>query len=92
MDDLWSNVDVMWNIVEGCGCFVDVMWKIVEECGCNVEDCGGMWMICRAMWMLFGTLWRNVDVMWTLHISTFLNLIKSSPLLGQSSSNMQLWM
>ena len=33
-------MDVMWNIVEECGCFVDVIWKIVEECGCFVEQCG----------------------------------------------------
>ena len=37
---LWRNVDVLWNIVEECGCFVDVMWNIVEECGCFVKKCG----------------------------------------------------
>ena len=40
MDVLWRNVDVMWNIVEECVCFVDVMGNIVEECGCFVEKCG----------------------------------------------------
>ena len=33
-------VDVTWNIVEECGSFVDVMWNIVEESGCFVEKCG----------------------------------------------------
>ena len=54
--------------------------------------CGEIWMLYGGMWMLYGTLWRNVDVlwrnvdvMWTLHISTFHNLTKSSPLLGRSS-------
>ena len=40
MDVLWGIVDVMWNIVEECGCFVDVMWNIEEECGCFMEKCG----------------------------------------------------
>ena len=56
---LWRNVDVLWKIVEKCGCFVDVMWNIVEECGCYVEDCGGMWRN-------VDDLWSNVDVMWNI--------------------------
>ena len=54
MEQCGCNVDVMWNIVEECGCFlekcgryvkecgclVDVLWNIVEECGCFVEKCG----------------------------------------------------
>ena len=80
-DVMWSNVNVMWNIVEECGCFVDVMWNIVEECGCFtdvmlniVEECGCFVEKCG---------W-NVDPP-NLHISTFHNLTKSSPLLGRSS-------
>ena len=26
VDVMWSDVDIMWNIVEECGCFVDVIW------------------------------------------------------------------
>ena len=33
MEQCGCNVDVMWNIVEECGCFV-------EKCGCYVEECG----------------------------------------------------
>ena len=101
VDVMWINVDVMWSIVEECGCLVDVMWNIVDKCGCFVKE--------KRLWLLCGTLWRNVYVfvekcgcnvddvehcggmwmfcgeMWTLHISTFHNLTKSSPLLGQSS-------
>ena len=54
MEQCGCNVDVMWNIVEECGCFVekcgcyveecgcfvDVIWNIVEDCGCFVEKCG----------------------------------------------------
>ena len=88
-------VDVMWNIVEECGCFMDVMWNIVEEYGCFVEKCGcnvdppylhisQFDQVLSPPWSV--TLkYAIVDVMWTLHISTFHNLIKSSPLLGQSS-------
>ena len=43
----------------------------MEQCRFYVEHYGGMRMLC-------GTLWSNMDVMWTLHISTFHNLTKSS--------------
>ena len=75
---LWRNVDVMWNIVEERGWFVDLIWNIGEECGC-------LWLLCGTLWRNVDVLWRNVDVMWSLYISTFHNLTKSSPLLGQSS-------
>ena len=65
----------MWMFCEG---YVEEIWMF---CGCYVEHCGGMWIF----------LWSNMDVMWTLHIATFHNLTKSSPLLGQSSWNKRLW-
>ena len=54
MEQCGYNVDIMWNIVEECGCFVkkcgyyveecgcfvDVIWNLVEDCGCFVEKCG----------------------------------------------------
>ena len=30
-------MDVMWNIVEQCGCNVEECGCIVEECGCNMD-------------------------------------------------------
>ena len=80
MEQCGCNVDVMWNIVEECGCFVekcgcyvkeygcfaDVIWNIVEDCGCFVEKCG-----------------CNVDPPHP-HISQF-DQVLSSPLLGRSS-------
>ena len=47
-----------------------VMWNNVDV----------LWMLCGTLWKNVDVLWRNVDVMWTLHISTFHNLTKSSPL------------
>ena len=77
MEQCGCNVDVMWNIVEECGCFVeecgcyveecgcfvDVIWNIEEDCGCFVEKCG-----------------CNVDPP-HLHISQF-DQVLSSPLLS----------
>ena len=76
MEQCGCIVDVTWNIVEECGCFVeksgcyveecgcfvDVIWNIVEDCGCFVEKCG-----------------CNVDP--SLHISQF-DQVLSSPLLS----------
>ena len=39
-------VDVMWNIVEDCECYVDHCGGMWMFCGCYVEHCGGMWMVC----------------------------------------------
>ena len=64
MEQCGCDVDVMWNIVEECGCFF-------EQCGCYVEHCGRMWMLCGTLWRNVDVLWRNVYVMWTLHISQF---------------------
>ena len=57
MDQCGCNVDIMWNIVEECECFV-------EKCGCYVEHCGGMWIFCgcyvkycRGIWMFCGEMW-----------------------------------
>ena len=30
-------MDVMWNIVEQCGCNVEECGCIVEQCGCNMD-------------------------------------------------------
>ena len=49
-------MDVMWNIVEECGCFVDVMWNIVKECGCFVD----------VMWNIVEECGYFVDVMWNI--------------------------
>ena len=40
MEQCGCNVDVMWNIVEECGCFVEKCGYYVEECGCYMEHCG----------------------------------------------------
>ena len=73
MDDLWSNVDVMWNIVEECGCFVDGMWNIVEECGCNVDPphlhISQFDQVLSPPWSVIFK-YAIVDVMWTFHTST----------------------
>ena len=50
MDVLCRNVDVMWNIVEECGCFVDVMWNIVDVLWRNVD----------VMWTLHISTFHNL--------------------------------
>ena len=63
-------MNVNWMLCGRLWSNVDVMWNIV-----NVN-----WMLCGRLWRNVDVLWSNVGVMWTLHISTFHNLTKSSPL------------
>ena len=30
-------MDVLWNIVEECGCYMEECGCFVEKCGCNVD-------------------------------------------------------
>ena len=69
MEQCGCNIDVMWNIVEECGCFVekcgcyveecgcfvDVIWNIVEDCGCFVETWTCIWSLycTRALALLY---------------------------------------
>ena len=63
-------MDIMWNIVGECGCFV-------EKYGCYVEHCGEMWIFCGCYVKYCGRIWMfvekcgcNVDPL-HLHISQF---------------------
>ena len=65
MEECECFVDIMWNIVEECGCsvaecgcFVDVIWNIVEECGCFVDV---MWTILEECGCFVEKCGCNVD-------------------------------
>ena len=83
VDVMWSNVDVMW--MEHCGILCVFCGEIGMLCGTLWRNVDLLWMLCGTLLRNVDVLWRKVDGMWTLHISTFHNLTKSSPLLGRSS-------
>ena len=76
---MWMFCGGMWMF---CGCFVDVMWNIVEECGCNVDPphlhISQFDQVLSPPWSVIFK-YAIVDVMWTFHTSTLTIKLTADP-------------
>ena len=79
---IWGNVDVMWKLVEECGCFM-------EQYGCNVDPphihISQFDEFLTPSWSVI-LIYAIVDVMWIFHISTLTIELTANPIYKLYSS------